>query len=266
MYALRSQDKLQPSPKDARLVFRRRQPSVVQVLRVLRADTGKLAQRARKMRPQVFLGLVGFAARYRFRDQLVMADDVLRLAGGGQVQTAQAVDMTAAAAYQCPDVLLVGGFIELGMELVVGGHEFLERAGLQDLQLPRDGRVELGNQRLIRLQRQHAHDLQFQRLAQEMRLLRAVYVDPADDRRILREHLDQSFLVEAHQCIADRRRGYAELFRQRRARQRRARRQLQRDDHAAQPFEDLRRRLAVAIKPPARTGGDTATGDDGLIH
>jgi hypothetical protein len=44
MYALRSQDKLQPSsPKDARPGFRRRQPSVVQILRVLGANPGKLA-------------------------------------------------------------------------------------------------------------------------------------------------------------------------------------------------------------------------------
>src|SRR5262245_32359779 len=57
------------SPKDARSGFRWRQRSVVQVLRVLRADLGKLAQRARKMRPQVVLGIIGFAARYRFRDQ-----------------------------------------------------------------------------------------------------------------------------------------------------------------------------------------------------
>jgi hypothetical protein len=57
---------------------------------MLRAYPGKFAQRARKMCPQVVLRLVRFAARYRFRDQLVVADDVLCLAGGRQVQPAQA--------------------------------------------------------------------------------------------------------------------------------------------------------------------------------
>jgi len=123
-----------------------------------------------------------------------------------QMQPAQPVDMATTATHQRPDVLLVGGLIELGVELVVGCHEFFESTGLRELLLPRDGRVEPGDQRLVRLQREHAHDLQFQRLAQEMRLLRAVHVDAADHRCILRKHLDQAFLLEAHQRVADRRR------------------------------------------------------------
>ena len=59
--------------------------------------------------------------------------------------------------------------------------------------------------------REPAHDFEFDCLPQEMRLLRQPYVDATDDGRILRENVDQAFLLEPHQCIADRRRTDAEL-------------------------------------------------------
>ena len=93
-----------------------------------------------------------------------------------------------------------------------------------------------------------------------MRLLRQPHVDPADHGRILREDVDQAFLLEPHQRIADRRRADAELAGQRGARQRRSRRQFQRNDHAAQALEHLRRGLAIAIEPLGGTRGCAAGG------
>ena len=171
------------------------------------------------------------------------------------MQTAKPIDVAAAAAHQRPQILLVGGVIKLRMELVVGGHEFLEIAGFGKLLLARDHGVELGDQRSVVLDGEATHDFQFQRLPQEMRLLGAADVDPAHDRGVLREHLDQTFFVEPHQRVTDRRRTDPELPGKCRARQRRSRRQRQRNDHAAQPVEHLRRGLAVAIEPFGGTRG-----------
>ena len=70
-----------------------------------------------------------------FHDQFVMAHDVLRLAGRGQMQAAQPVDMAAAAFHQRPQFLLVGRRIQALVKVIVGGHEFLEVAGLSELLL-----------------------------------------------------------------------------------------------------------------------------------
>ena len=82
-----------------------------------------------------------------------------------------------------------------------------------------------------------------------MRLLRQADVDPADDGGVLREDLDQSLFLEAHQRITDRRRADAELLGQRVARQWRAGWQLKRSDQLSQPLEHLRRRLPVTVEP-----------------
>ena len=81
-----------------------------------------------------------------FHDQPVMAHDVLRLAGRGQMQPAQPVDMTAAAAHQIPKRLIASRGIELTMEVVVGSHELLEIPGLGEFLLQSDGAVQLANQ------------------------------------------------------------------------------------------------------------------------
>src|SRR5262245_32281580 len=91
---------------------RGRTASVVEILRMRRANLRELAQRPRQMSAQMFLRFLRLTARNRLCDQLVMANDILRLAGRGQVQPAQPVDMATAALHQCPDVLLVGGLIE----------------------------------------------------------------------------------------------------------------------------------------------------------
>ncbi|GAA0005839.1 hypothetical protein BRDID11002_58430 [Bradyrhizobium diazoefficiens] len=59
------------------------------------------------------------------------------------------------------------------MEVVVGGHERLELAGLRELLLECDGVVEADDQGVVMLLREQADDLELQRLAQEMRLLGA---------------------------------------------------------------------------------------------
>ena len=51
---------------------------------------------------QMPLRVVRLAGGNGFHDQLVMAHNVLRLAGRGQVQPAQAVDMAASAFHQRP--------------------------------------------------------------------------------------------------------------------------------------------------------------------
>ena len=210
------------------------------------------------MGAQVLLRLVGFPGIDRLRDQLVMPHDILCLAGRGQMHPAQPVDMPAAAAHQRPDVLLVGSCIELAVELVVGGHEFFEVADLGILLLAGNRRVKFGDERFVVMDREPTHDFEFDRLPQEMRLLRQPHVDPADHGGILREDVDEAFLFEPHQRIADRRRADAELSGECGARQRRPRRQFQRDDHAAEALEYLRRGLAIAIEPVGRTRGCAA--------
>src|SRR5712672_1579303 len=163
--------------------------SVAQIFRVARANPGEFAERTRQMGAQMLLRLVGIAGIDRFRNQPVMAHDILRLAGRGQMQPAQPVDMAAAALHQRPDVLLVGGDVKLGVEFIVGGHEFFELAGLGELLLARDRSVQLGDEGLVMADREPAHDFQFNRLAQEMRLLRQSHIDPADHSRVLREHV-----------------------------------------------------------------------------
>ena len=147
------------------------------------------------------------------------------------------------------------------MELIVGGHELFEIAGLGELLLARDRRVEFGGEGFVMAERQHAHDFELDRLPQEMRLLGQPHIDPADHGGILREDVDQAFLFEPHQRVADRRRADPELAGQCCARQRRSRRQFQRDDHAAQALEYLRRGLAVAIEPVGGTRGGAAGGN-----
>ena len=125
--------------------------------------------------------------------------------------SAQPVDMTAAAAHQIPKCLIAGRGIEFPVEVIIGRHELLEVSGLGEFLLKRNGVVQLADQRLGVFERQRLDDFELQRLTQEMRLLRQADVDPADDGGVLREDLDQSLFLEAHQRITDRRRADAEL-------------------------------------------------------
>ena len=79
-------------------------------------------------------------------DQAVMLHDFLRLAGRRQMDAAQAVDMSAAAAHQTPDSLLVGCRIEKLMEVVVGGHEAFEITGFGQLLLLINRALQIGDE------------------------------------------------------------------------------------------------------------------------
>ena len=84
--------------------------------------------------------------------------------------------------------------------------------------------------------------------AQEGRLTRLSDVDTAHHGLVLREHVDEAFLLEAHQRVAHRRLAHAEARREIGARQQHARRQVERDDALAQVVEHLRRRVARAVE------------------
>jgi hypothetical protein len=71
--------------------------------------------------------------------------------------------------------------------------------------------IQADHERRVPTGREQADDLQFQCLTQEMRLLGAADVDPADDSCVLRKHVDQALFLEAHQRIAHRCRADAEL-------------------------------------------------------
>src|SRR5438445_7013158 len=103
------------------------------------------------MLAQMLLSGIGVSGLDRARDQLVVAYDILGLAGRGQMQPAQPVDMSAAAPHQRPQILLSCGGVELGVEVIVGGHEGLEVASLRELLLQRDGVVQPNDQGRIRI-------------------------------------------------------------------------------------------------------------------
>jgi len=135
------------------------------------------------------------------------------------------------------------------MEIIVGSHEFLEVAGSGAFLLQRNCAVQLVHQGIDMLQPERLDDFQLQRLPQEVSLLRQSHIDPAHDRGMLREDVDQAFLLEPHQRVADRGRTDAELRGKCCARQGRSGRQFERDDHVAQPLEHLGCGLTVAIEP-----------------
>ena len=78
--------------------------------------------------------------------------------------------------------------------------------------------MKFDDERFVVLDREPAHDFEFDCLSQEMRLLRQPDVDPADHGCILREDVDKPFFFKPHQRIADRRRTDAELAGERGAR------------------------------------------------
>src|SRR3954467_1772347 len=111
---------------------------------------------------------------------------------------AQPVDMSATAAHQRPEFLLAGRGIKLRVKIIVASDEALEVAGLGELLLERDRVVEAYDQRFAGLLREQPDDFERQRLAQEMGLLGAADMDPADDRGVLWKHVDEPFFLQPH--------------------------------------------------------------------
>src|SRR5262245_56412894 len=103
-----------------------RRRSIAEIFGEARAYQGQRAERAWQVRAQMLLGFIGLSGLDGPRDQAVMTDDILRLAGRGQMHPAQPVDMAAAAAHQRPEILFLRGRVQLAMEFIVGGHELLE--------------------------------------------------------------------------------------------------------------------------------------------
>src|SRR6202163_4871829 len=136
--------------------------SLAQILGKTGTNFGKISKRPRQMFAKMALRVIRLVRADCFHDQPVMAHDVLRLAGRGQMEPAQAVDMTAAAAHQIPEFLVAGRGIKLSMEVVVGAHELLEIPRLGEFLLSRDGGVQLVHQPLGMFERQALDDFQFQ--------------------------------------------------------------------------------------------------------
>jgi hypothetical protein len=102
--------------------------------------------------------------------------------------------------------------------------------------------------------RQRAHDFEFDRAAQKMRLHRRSHADLAHDRRVLRKDVDESFFAELHQRVAHGRLAEAVARCEFCARQHRTGLQFERKDHFAQPLENLRRGVAGAVEAMDRGG------------
>ena len=199
------------------------------------------------MRTQRGLGRVGRAAGQRVDDAPVVAHHALGIAGRGQIEPAQPVEMAAAPAHQFIQIGCARGFVHGAVKRLVGGDEFLGAAGGQR-GLHIDQRCQARVERAVATKRQRAHHFQLDRAAQELRLLGRRQVDAADARGVLGKDVDQTFLAQLHQCIAHRRLAQLEAFGDFGARQGRARRQFEGNDGFAQPAEHLGRCLAGAIE------------------
>jgi hypothetical protein len=178
----------------------------------------------------------------------VILHDRQGLAGNRYVQAAQAVEVAAAAPHQVPQVLDIGGLIHLFVKGLVGQHETVVILGLECRLLLRDERLQAGYQHRLRRGGQQMHQLQLDRLPQEMRLLGRRHIDRPHHRRMLGKDVDQPFLFQPQQGVADRRQAQVEIFGQLDARQHGARLDGERNDHAPQMVENLRRRMTLAVQ------------------
>ncbi len=158
------------------------------------------------------------------------------------------VDVAAVALFHVPQRRDARGRVHVAVEGLVGRHEFLVLAGGVADTLAVDAGLQPLDQQGIGLLRQHVHDFQLDRPSQEVRLARRGDVDAADHRGVLRIDLDQGFLGQFHERVADRRLAQAVGLGQRHARQRRAGRQFEGHDLFAQMFEDLRRGVSRAVQ------------------
>src|SRR4051794_8831941 len=177
-----------------------------------------------------------------------MSEDTFDLARRRQVETAQAIDVSAAAAHQKPEILHLGRFIEMSVEVLVGQFESLQVIGFHEGLLLRQDALEPCDQSWVRAHGQVAHDLEFERTPQEMSLVSERQVDGADQCRMLWKHVHKAFLLESHQGIANRRGAYAELRRKRCARQGSTGRELQGQNGFPQALENLRSCLTATLQ------------------
>jgi hypothetical protein len=143
------------------------------------ADLVEFGKRMRQMVAQSFLGSRRVGSRDGIHDGAVVFQHALHLAGGRQVQTAQAVDVAAVAAHQQPEVVDTGGQIHHAMKLMVFCHKAHEIARLTQNALAGKAGAQVDQQRGRGGARQIADHLQFDGTTQKMRLTRLGHIDLA---------------------------------------------------------------------------------------
>ena len=195
-------------------------------------------QRTRQVIAQLRLGEVRLALRDCIHDRLMIPHDLSGLAADGKVQSADAIDVTAAFAHERPEVRHTSGIVQNLVKCQVCIVEALEVARFRPLALLLDDGMESIDQAGISGVGQDPHRLLLDRATEELCLACEGYIDQAYDRPALRKYLDQPRLFEPHQCVPDRRRTQPEFPSQRRARQGCPWRQRERHDHMSQLLED----------------------------
>jgi hypothetical protein len=108
---------------------------------------------------QVPLGFFRLPIRNRLHDQSVVLYYVLGFARCRKMEAAQAVDMSAAATYEDPEVIHSGSFVEVVMESLIGCGKGFEVCCLHKSLLLREKALKPGDQPRIRSKRQAPHDL-----------------------------------------------------------------------------------------------------------
>ena len=105
-----------------------------------------MRQGARKVVSQVLLGFFRTPICNRLYHHPVMLHDVLSLARGRKVKAAQAVNMSASAAHENPEVVHSGGFVEVLMESLIGCSKGFEIFRLHEGLLLREESLKPGDQ------------------------------------------------------------------------------------------------------------------------
>ena len=182
----------------------------------------------------------------------MVGHDRLALAGRGQVQLAQTVEMAAAHAHEIPQPGVAGGPGEAGVELTVELDEGGKVAAPQGVALLVQQAPRRRNLHLVAVQGQGAGDFQFDGGAQELGFLGIGDVDAGDQGLGLRIDIDQSFLLQLQDGVADRRLADPVKLGEGRARQAGAGLQVQRQDAIAQVVVDLLRRQPFAVDRKGR--------------
>ncbi len=156
--------------------------------------------------------------------------------------------MPASAADEGPERLHLARLIEVPMKDLVGGGEGLDILSLHERLLLGQAGFQSRDQPWVGSMRKIPHQFELKGTPQEMRLPGKRQVDGADDGGMLRKDLDEPFLLQPHQRIANGRRAYSVLSGEGVTGEDRARRQGKGQDRFPHPFEDLGSRLATAFK------------------
>ena len=223
---------------------RRRRPGgrqrLAEVLRMGCPDLLDGRERPAQVAAYRGVGDLALAGEQRLEDVAVVAQDLVRLALGRQVEVAQPVDVAAALDDELPEPLAPCRPEQGQMEGLV-----LETEGGRIVMLSPDRlhliEDELGRAQVevARRRRDGAGDLALERGAEELGLVSLADVDRGNERARLRMDDDQPLLLQPLQSVADRRLANPEALGQGGSRQRRPGRQLQPDDLGPKHLENL---------------------------